>query len=278
MVSKKYRNILIICSFLFSIIFININCATTSQQQVQQPVRNPILLQPQNPPQYSQPVIPQIDYSDAVYLNITPISKAKDCIIYFNNLPVGKYSGPLQQFKIDKNSQYQQFPIEITVAVPENDDKYKVTQHILTSYNPNEIINIKLKRKLTESTKKTVTLFVDMFNSAYEYYTTNDVTVFSKIQPGSFYYITEAFEEVPVLEADEVMKIVDMINKNLKLPENDITAVIRSGVDLLKNVYIKKNAKQKLTAAEELKLKEEITNSFTQLWWRVFDIIKSNKQ
>jgi len=224
---------------------------------------------------YKQPPITEIN--DMIYLNIIPLSSAKESIVYFNNLPVGKYAGPLQQFIIERNNQYTKLPIEITIAVPENDEKYKMTQHILTSYNQNEIINIKLKRKLTEATKKTITLFVDMFNSAYEYYNTNDVTVFSKIQPGSFYYITEAFEETPELEAEELMKIVDMINKNIKLPENDITAIIRSGVDLLKNVYIKKNSKQKMTQAEELKLKEEITNSFTQLWWRVFDIIKTNK-
>jgi len=269
-----YRKPIVLLLILTALSMMSINCATT-EQSIQQPVRNPIYIPQQQvvqPSQIQTPApIPQ-ELPDIIYLNITPQLKNSELTVYFNQIPVAKYAGVNQPFKIDKSIK---LPIEITISVPDTVENYKTTFYTLSYYSPNQTVNIQLKKKLREASKKIISLFVDIFNSAYEYYTTKDVTVFSKIQPGSFYYISEAFDEIPNLEADEVMKIVDMINKNIRLPENDITSVIRTGVDLMKNIYIKKNGAQKMTVAEELKLKEEITNDFTKLWWRIFEIIKN---
>ncbi len=134
------------------------------------------------------------------------------------------------------------------------------------------------KPKSAESTKKVVTLMVDMFNSAYNYYLTKDITSFEKIVPGSFVHIFNAVDEIPDLSADEVASLVDMVNKNIKLPDSEVSDIIKNGIDISKNFYLNyKNSGKRLTRDQEIKLKEDIINSVNQLWWRIYKLIESQQ-
>lgn len=278
LMSKK-----ILLLLIFSLFFIS--CAQNKQNvqtEPQQPQQQVITPAAKPVPQQSQtmavqpPVIPvpppviQLPVNDVIYVNITPFSEGKIYTITVNGTPVGVYSGKSHKIEIPKNTK---LPLECRIDVPENDDKYKTTSFNIDKYTNNQTFKIPLTLKLSAASEKTIKLIVDMFNSAYQYYQTNDVTVFRNIKLGYVYYISDAFGEVPMLEPKEKMKIVDLINKNIKLPESEIAAIIQETVNLGKNFYLKKKAKN-LSQDELTQIKEEITNDFTAIWWKVFDIVK----
>ncbi len=132
------------------------------------------------------------------------------------------------------------------------------------------------KQVLSEATQKTVMLLVDIFNSAYAYYEKNDIDAFKKIQPGAFYYVFDAVNELPKLETAEIVEIVNIVNQNLKLPQSDITSLVQRGINIVKNVYVQK-AGRKLSDREQTRIREELTNDFTNLWWEIFDMLKNRK-
>jgi len=134
-------------------------------------------------------------------------------------------------------------------------------------------------RSSFSATSKIVELFVDIFNSAYEYSTTKDISAFNKIQPGSFFYIVDAIDEIPNLRPEEIAGLVDVVNKKLQLPPSEITNLIRSGVSLLKDYYINyKASSRKLSPQESMMFKENVANGFTQIWWKIYDsLLKSKK-
>jgi len=263
--------------FLASLMFIS--CAQNKQavkNEATQPQPQQVITLPPRPIPQAQPALPvpppiiPPQANDIIFVNISPYSEGKIYTISINNTPVGVYSGQNHKIELPKNTK---LPLECRIDIPENDDKYKTTYFKIDRYTNNQIFKISLTLKLSAASEKTIKLIVDMFNSAYQYYKTNDVTVFRNIKLGYVYYISDAFSEVPMLEPKEKTKIVDLINKNLKLPESEITLIIQDTVNLGKNFYLKRQAKN-LSPDELTQIKEEITNDFTAIWWRVFDIVK----
>ncbi len=276
---------IIVISLLSSILFFSCaNQRTVKQeehpvqhqpQQIFLPPPPVVAAQPTPPP--ILPALPsqtkhELPLNDIIFVEITPFNEGKIYTININNNPVGIYSGVSHKLQIPKNISK---PIEIRIDVPDTDERYKTTIKKIEKFTNNQTIKIALFSKLSMASEKTIKLIVDMFNSAYGYYKTNDITAFRNIKVGYVYYISEAFEEFPVLDAKEKTKIIDLINKNIKLPENDVASVIQDVVNLGKNFYLKKKASN-LTAEDQIKIKEEITNDFTGIWWKVFDIIKNN--
>jgi len=132
--------------------------------------------------------------------------------------------------------------------------------------------NFSGKRPSFPATKKLTELFVDIFNSAYEYSNTKDIGAFNKIQPDAFFYIVDAIDEMPNLRPEEIAELVDIINKKIQLPPSEITNLIRSGVSVLKDYYISYKASgRKLSPQESMMFKENVANGFTQIWWRIYD-------
>ena len=134
------------------------------------------------------------------------------------------------------------------------------------------------KPKSAESTKKVAALIIDIFNSAFEYSQTKNISSFEKIVPGSFVHIFNAVDEIPDLSPSEIAALIDMMNKNIKLPESEVSEIIRNGIDISKNFYLNyKNSGKKLNREQEIKLKEDILNSVNQLWWKIYKMIETKQ-
>ncbi|HON57056.1 MAG TPA: hypothetical protein PLM75_01455 [bacterium] len=294
---KRIIKILFVVLLSFSILT---NCAhiLRKSEQPKEPVPVTVVQEtPVPPPALTAhaPVTPvkQLEEpaSAAVNYNMQPaFTIPQEDIIFFNikewtpNLSIFiklgessrmiRYDGENRPIYITKNM----LPLDVNFIVNEDQtQKYKNTTIRITEYNNGQKFDVSLKKRLYPSSEKVILLFVNLFNSAYEYYKTNDIRAFKNINPGSFYYLAEdAFEEISKLDTEEIMKIVDLVNKNIKLPKNEVVEIVRKGISLGHSFYLKKTAKN-LTPAEDVRLKEQITNDFTELWWNIFDLMTKSK-
>jgi len=227
--------------------------------------------------QYSStiPIIVKLEKRKTIRVKVIPENETS-LMLQFNNIPAGisgQYFGPEYHYDIETIK----FPIDIKIEVPESNERYKTTYARLENLDSDgQLVVINLKKKLRVSTQRVIEMFVTMFNSAYKYYQTKNIREFQDIRFGDFYLLTEAFSELPELDADEQMRIIELIDKKIELPENTVISIIRSGVNIFKNFYIQKK-KKTLTIEEENKLKADITNSLMDLWWQIYNLIDRKK-
>jgi len=127
-------------------------------------------------------------------------------------------------------------------------------------------------------------LFTEMVNSIVLYTETENVKDFQKATQylGSVFYLDDFYEDMKRIDNEELARMLDYIKNNIQisddLKQQILTSVIDSSKEVSNLIFSLKKKKTALSDKEKDSIKNKIMQSSVNLWWDIFDIVKTAKQ